>query len=272
MPAQIATDSVIISKSSFDSDDPYDIIWSNISFLNVLFKEHLRHDEVSVDALRSYHVDYYLADVRNGGFSQFVYNSRWAKDAVRRVREGLRAVGAAKHLALFGTGAALVKQLGKKGLRTYLDGEYFDDNPVRDDLNAVNDEFFGISKRENLIALNSAWLRRSPNLVVMTIPQMKKEVERRVRSIPDRGERIAVARANEPRFEKLIRALCECAGHELKHVTVGDPSHVYAGRQNLAWHFITDQGPHHMVEVDGKALMFRGHSKKPVCEMDAPDE
>jgi len=272
MPAQLSPDSVIVSKQSFESSDPYDIVESNISFLNALFEEHLRHDEVSQDALRSYYVDYYLAEVNNGGFSQFVYNSRWEELVVSLVREGLSAIGAKRHLALFEKSGRLVKKLGKRRLQVYFSSEYFGDNAERDELNGPNDAFVAISKHEDLIALNSAWLRRSPSLVVMTIPQMEKEVKRRAAAIPDRNERIAAARANEPRYMKLIRSLCECAGHELETVTAGDPAHVHAGRETLAWHFITDRGHHYMVEADGKAVMFRGTSKKQVCAVDAPPD
>jgi hypothetical protein len=272
MPAQVSPDAVIVSKPSFDGSEPYDIIESNISFLNALFEEHLRHDEVAPDALRSYYVDYYLAEVNNGGFSQFVYNSRWEEHVVRLIREGFRSMGAQRHLALFEKGAGLVRKLGGQALQAYFRSEYFGDNAVRDYLNTPNDEFFAISGEEDLAALNSAWLRRLPNLVVMTIPQMQEEVKRRVAAIPDREERIAAALANEPRFKKLIRALCERAGHELQHVTAGDPTHVHAGRQTLAWHFITNRGHHYMVEAEGKALMFEGTSKQQVCVVEVPDE
>src|SRR5215510_6523910 len=104
--------SVIVSDQSFASTDPYDIISSNIEFVNALFGEHLRADEIAPDALRSYYVDYYLAQVNNGGFSQFVYNSHWSPLMNGYIREGLAAMKAAGHLALFNESAALVDRLG----------------------------------------------------------------------------------------------------------------------------------------------------------------
>ena len=67
---------VVVSAESVASADPAEIIHSNIAFVNALFAEQVRPEEIASDALRSYHVDYYLAQVENGGFSQFVYNSR----------------------------------------------------------------------------------------------------------------------------------------------------------------------------------------------------
>ena len=94
----------------------------------------------------------------------------------------------------------------------------------------------------------------------MTTDEMKAEVERRAAALPDREARQAKSLANEPRFMKLVRALCAEAGHELSTVTAGDRSHQQNGQQVLAWHFQTDKGHHYMVDMDSKAIMFDGGS------------
>src|SRR5262249_54264075 len=127
-------------------------------------------------------------------------------------------------------------------------------------------------KKEDLLALNAAWLRKHSQLVVLTAEQMQEEVHRRAQAVPDRERRIAEARANEPRYMKLIRALCHRAVHELQRVTAGDPTRVHEGVRTVAWHFITDKGHHHMIDVAGKAIMFQGFSTTDrVCEVEAPD-
>lgn len=273
MQRPLSKAAVIVSDASFRSDDPSKIVESNISFLNALFEEYLTAEEVSADALRSYYVDYYLAEVNNGGFSQFVYNSRWSPQLVAFVREGMRAMKAKRHLEVFEEGARLVEQFGQDRLEAYLASEYFGENPDRDDLNDPNDHFWEVEKEEDLLALNAAWLRKHPNLVVLTVEAMQKEVRRRWQALPDRDRRVAEARANEPRYLKLIRALCQRAGHELEQVTAGDPTRVHEGVPTLAWHFITDKGHHHMIDSGGKAIMFRGHSPTDrVCEVEAPEE
>mgnify|MGYP001612213910 CR=1 len=52
---------VFVSQSSFDSTDPYDIVYSNVFFVDALFGAYFKKDEVCQDALRSYYLDYYLA-------------------------------------------------------------------------------------------------------------------------------------------------------------------------------------------------------------------
>jgi len=261
--------SVIVSDQSAASADPCDIVYSNIEVVNALFGEHLRADEIAPDALRSYYVDYYLAQVNNGGFSQFVYNSRWSPLITAFIREGLLAMKAIGHLALFNESAALVDRLGADGLQTFLASDYFDDNPERDSLDDTNDRFGELSETEDLAALNAAWLRSLPDLKVKSTDEIKAEVARRAAALPDRGERVRAALENEPRYLKLIRALIAKAGHELDCVTGGDPTHEHHGQRVLAWHFLTDKGHHYMVETDGKALMFNGTTKQVVTEVDA---
>jgi hypothetical protein len=56
--------SVFVSNVSFARDAPYDIVYSNITFVNGLLAEHFREEEIARDALRSYYVDYYLDQVQ----------------------------------------------------------------------------------------------------------------------------------------------------------------------------------------------------------------
>lgn len=262
-----------MSDTSLRSDDPGEIVESNISFVNALFEEYLEAEEISCDALQSYYVGYYLAQVENGGFSQFVYNSTWSPQIVVLVRKGMRGMKANRHLQVFEKGALVVEQMGQDRLEAYLASEYFGENADRDKLDAPNKQFLDIRKDEDLRALNAAWLRDHPSLVVLTVEQMQKEVRQRALALPDRERRVAEARAREPRYFKLIRALCAKVGCELEQVTAGDPTRVYEGVQTLAWHFVTDTGHYHMVESGGKAIMFRGHSiTDSVCEVEAPEE
>ncbi len=134
--------SVIVSDQSVANADPCAIVYSNIELVNALFGEHLRADEIAPDALRSYYVDYYLAQVNNGGFSQFVYNSHWSPLMNGFIRDGLAAMKAVGHLALFNENAAFLDRLGADRLQAFFESEYFDSNPERDALDANNDRFY----------------------------------------------------------------------------------------------------------------------------------
>ncbi|MEW6737428.1 MAG: DUF4375 domain-containing protein [Acidobacteriota bacterium] len=267
MSPQPLSQLVIVSQQSIESVDPCDIINSNISVVNALFEGYLKTEEISPNALRSYFVDYYLAQVSNGGFSQFVYNSRWDGKVINFIREGLRAMGAAQHLVVFEEGTKLVANLGFQRLKGYFASEYFGENVERDYLNTINNRFIAVGKKEDLITLNAAWLRSLPGLRVLSIKEIKQEIARLIAAIPDREQRIAEARANEPRYMILIRALCHKAGHNLDRVTAGDPAHIFNKQKTLAWHFLTDHGHYYMVESAGRALMFHADTNRLIAEL-----
>ncbi len=272
MPARHPQNAVLVSQEALASNDPYDLIYSNIEVVNAQLEEHLKHEEISTDALRSYYVDFFLAQLNNGGFSQFVYNSGWG-ECIDYITDGFEAMGATRHLELFEDAARKMRERpGIEGLKRFFESDYFDENPERDILDEFNDGFFALEESEDLIELNAAWLRGLPHLAALSKQEIAEEVEQRAQAIPDREARIAEALAAEPRYMKVIRALCASAGHELDRVTAGDPSGEYKGQPVLAWHFLTDQGHHHMVDLDGKAIMFKGDTEEVVCEIDAGPE
>lgn len=270
--SDLASEPVVVSSEAADSGDPYDVIYSNVAFLNALFANHVYVEEVPPDALRSYYVDDYIAQMNTGGFAQYVYTSAWREDEITLVRDGLQKMGAVQNLEVFEKGAKLVEELGEKGLEEYLDSDFWAENPAREKLNSINDAFFTASAKEDAVLLNSAWLRKLPNLEIKSNEGMNQEVARRVALLPDLEKRRASALENEPYDVKLIRALAKKAGHELQEVIEVDPYHQHEGKQIVAWHFVTDKGQHYMLEVAGKALMFELEGDKKIAEIDAPKE
>ena len=89
----------------------------------------------------------------------------------------------------------------------------------------------------------------------MSIDEMMAEIRRRVEAQPDRAARIAAARAAEPRDLKLIRALCERAGHSFDRRTAA-ALRSFDGKQVWAFYFVTDRGPHYMIDLGTKVMMF----------------
>lgn len=261
--------SIVISQSSIESDDAYDIIMSNIDILNEAFDRYLDYDDVSAAALQSYHVDYYLAQVENGGFSQFVYNSNWDPRMQTWIREGLNAMQAKKHAALFEKSAAIVNQWTAEQLQQFCDGEYFGENQQINVMSQFDDAFYALNEREDLIALNSQWLKNHPQLKVLADAEIAEYLDQAAEQIPDLDARIQAAKQNQPRYFKLIDALCQVAGQHLEQITMGDPSHEHQAQQITAWHFLTEQGHFYMLDFGDTAQMFKGDSHQLIAELDA---
>jgi hypothetical protein len=177
MPA-IPPDAIVVSRNSLASDDAYAPIQSNISFINAQLDQWLRPHEIAADAMCSYYVDFYVAQVENGGFAQFVYNCNADPLVLDQVGRGLQAMQAPRHAALYAASRTLLEQMDEDTLQAFMDGDYFGDNPARDALDRHSDAFFALAEAEDLIALNSAWLRTHPRLVALSIEEMQAEVQR----------------------------------------------------------------------------------------------
>ncbi|BAP30184.1 uncharacterized protein CHSO_1147 [Chryseobacterium sp. StRB126] len=167
---------IIVSDTSYNSNDPYDLILSNISVVNLLNEEEFEVENMHEDSIISYYLDYYLAQYSNGNFSQFVWNSGWSPELNRDIEEGLRKIGAQKHLALFLEQSSLVERLEDGELEEYLKREYFGPNKTRDKLK--NSSFYSLE--EDLIILHSQWLRNHQDLQVLPLEEMFSELEKLV--------------------------------------------------------------------------------------------
>ncbi|MGL4408534.1 MAG: DMP19 family protein [Zoogloea sp.] len=170
---------IVVSDKSFSSEDPLDILQSNISFVNELWNRGVSRDFVAEDSWCSYYVDYYHSQLMNGGFSQFVFNCDWDDDVIGYLKAGLASMGAENHLALLVEGERLVQSDPDK-LRAFFASKYFGTNDYRDHLNSITDRMFDADKAESLVSLNATWLRQHPLLKVMTIDQMHSEIDARV--------------------------------------------------------------------------------------------
>lgn len=164
---------ILISESSYNSSEAEDAVRSNISAVNLLREEQVEDQHIHPDALTSYYIDYYLAQVNNGGFPQFVYNSRWNEELNNIIEYGLNEIGAEKHLAFFRKQKTKVEALSQNDLNEFYESDYFGENETRDALK--DDAFFDLD--ENLVELNAKWLKNHPNVKVLSIDGMFKEVE-----------------------------------------------------------------------------------------------
>ncbi|QNP50501.1 DUF4375 domain-containing protein [Diaphorobacter aerolatus] len=262
---------ILVSKQSVASDDSYDVIDSNIESVNELIERLVEYEEISPEALKSYYVDYYLAQVKNGGFAQFIYNIGCDAEIIEYVQEGLADMQAIGHAALFEKSLAIIERLSEEELDRFLDSELFGDNTERDALNEFNSEFYALDEREDLVEFNSRWLKQHPDLQALDEEELQARYDEIAGLIPNLEEREEAAAAGMPRYALVIDALCEAADHELDRITAGNPSHEHEGQQTVAWHFLTDKGHFYMVDLGDKALMFDGDTHKLVAEADVSD-
>ena len=265
---------VTLSRQAVDSPEPYDAVQCNIDFVNLLIGEYFKAGELPADSLLSYYVDYYLSQVNNGGFAQFIYNSGLDDEINDWIAQGLQKMGAVRHAALFAQSLKQVREMPEDRLQTFFDSEFFGQNHERDALNESNEAFYALEDEEDLDEINGRWLRSLPNLKIVDEADLEREAARLGALIPDRAARMQAAQAqteaNRPDYERHILALCNKAGQVLDRITAGDPSHEHEGKPVVAWHFLTDRGHFYYVALGDEAIMFDGDSHAEIARVALP--
>jgi hypothetical protein len=265
---------VVLTSSSIESSDE-DVVEANVSIVDAMHTALLRSEEMSPVAVRSYYVDFYLTQALEGGFAQYVFTGVDRAETDTLVREGMAGMGATTHLDLFNRSVEAFADLSEEDEEHYLDGGLDDSGDTPDGvlrMEELDGEFEELLETENITALNAAWLRGQPELLVLDDEEIGAHIERLVARIPDLPERQAQAEAEAleeaPDFEIIIRELCSIAGYELNRITMGDPNYLHAGGKTLAWHFSTDHGDFLMVEEDDEAFMINPATQEIVAAVE----
>ncbi|GAB3277750.1 hypothetical protein GCM10027449_17530 [Sinomonas notoginsengisoli] len=252
------------------------VVDANVDVVNAMYEELLDEREIAPNALRSYYVDFYLTQMLDGGFAQYIFTSGDRQGVDGLVRDGLRGMGATEHLTLFDELTAAFEALTEEDAEAYLDGD--GDSADVAALEELDEHFEKLQDEQDLVALNAAWLKRQEGLLALDEDGIEDEIARRVGLIDDLAARRAAAQeenlADLPEFELVIRELCDVAGHELTAIIMGDPNYMHGGVKTLAWRFTTDQGEYLMVEDDDEALMIdpRDGSVIAIAEFEELDE
>ena len=266
---------VVLTSSSIDSSDE-DVVEANVGIVDAMHAALLRTEEMSPVAVRSYYVDFYLAQALEGGFAQYVFTAVDRSETDTLVREGMAGMGAPDHLDLFNRAVEAFDDLSEEDEERYLDGGLDEDSEEVPDgvlrMEELDGEFEELLERENITALNAAWLRGQAELLVLDDEEVGAYIERLASMIPDLPERQAQADAealeDAPDFEIIIRELCSIAGYELLKITMGDPNYVHNGERALAWHFSTDHGGFLMVEEEDEAFMINPETQEIVAAVE----
>ncbi len=258
--------------------DNEDVVGDNVSVVNEMYLALLNADEISPNALRSYFVDFYLAQALDGGFAQYVFMTPDREELDAYIREGFEAMGAKAHLELFNRTAALYDLLSEQDTEAYLEDESDSESERSEGVIAMEEldnEFEELFESEDVTGLNAQWLRGQEGLLVLDAEELAAHIATRVATVTDLDARRAEAELEDaPEFEQVIRELCSVAGHELEKITMGDPNYEHNGANVLAWHFTTNKGEFIMIDDDIEAVMIDPQAKEIIAtvEFELDDE
>lgn len=262
----IQLSAVFVSQKSVRSEEPYDIIFSNIEFVNLMFDRfYLEHEEFHPLSLMSYYTDYYDAQVKNGGIKQFIRNSRWSLKLIRFVQQGLQALNH-DHARLFNSLAEWMvefqRQLPEKAdlvaeiLRLEGGKEYLDN---------YDKHFFA---RPDLVEIHSHWLKGLPELQTFSKDTYRDLLRAIKKSIPDFEARQQSLLDAEPQHLKDIRAFCAKQGHRFETLTIAEELELSDGEPAFVLFFKTDKGVFGWVEGESKRQIINEEDLKVVFEIE----
>lgn len=165
---------IFVSEKSFYSENDYDIVYSNATFVKLLLSENTDVNKIHQDAVLSYYVDYYDSEIKKGNFSRFVINSKWDKNINSFIEKGLEKIEAYNHLIYFKNMISKVESLRPEKLKELLESDILGISPIKsyldDDL-----EFFMID--ECIDKLNSQWLKNHKDIYPLPFNKIYIELE-----------------------------------------------------------------------------------------------
>jgi hypothetical protein len=181
---------VIVNRSALaKAGEPgnYALIQAVVNFTNAMTGDGLyTRFELPEKALQAFHADFYLAQVLNGGHSQFIHNSFGNLPfVITDVRAGLAGMRAEKILAIFERAAAWIaanpdeakKQTGFEGGRAAL-------------LDELDSAFYDANKETPMIAQSSLWIKDWPELRAVDDADYVEAIRRVIMLNPLREERL----------------------------------------------------------------------------------
>lgn len=176
-PVAPSTIPITVSQESVEDDDPGTIVESNAWVVERLRLKGVTDDAISEDALVSYAVRRYSRLRGHGGFLQFVQDTWGNEPLLARLRHGLVAMGAERHLELLDENLAPMQATGLR--RIWL--SYVD--TLKESVGNVTNEsrkekkFRRLQSDENLSLLNARWIFDRPDLQIIARDRLVEVVD-----------------------------------------------------------------------------------------------
>ena len=253
-----------VRRSAMLHSDPRLLVAEVVRAVNERLDAGTKLDELPRAAVQAYFVDYLVAQHANGGLSQFVYNSRWDPALVQAVREGLKAMGAKRHLAILESLDAAVLGLGDD-LDKFLEGEYFGEDDIRDELNRLNGDMDAAAKAEDVTALNRKYVNASGVLEAVddaVLDARGREAQaKHIEAIAHKPAKVA----EEMAVHRAARRLCAAAGLEFTSFN-GTSFGEHEGEPCILQFVGTDRGTHYVRATPGFARLCEYGTNRVLAE------
>jgi hypothetical protein len=255
-------------------------------FAHDLSLRHIRDDEMPESVINVSRVNYFIGQILNGGFLQFVQKSNWDKGFIAGVRNGLAAIEAKEHLAVFDGAAQIIDEAYKRDggkldtdqfCRSLadLEREHLSDSKLSQRLDMIVDASWTWEERWQLVqVMNAVYIGSWENVRRLPLADYKQALDGIVARIPDLKERREEYEAAGPwEKRKIDRFIAQMGFDYVWYTTFSEKE--YNGRKVWCWNFVIGrtigEGHHHAIFVDGEAIIFEGDTDKVVARIPAPE-
>ncbi len=253
---------ILVRASVFDDVEDRRIVTALVDdYVNPLLERgfYLR-TELPAKALQAYHVDYYMAQVANGGHGQFMGNSGMKPLLLGDVREGLRTIGLEPYISIFNDMERLWVDRPERA-RAIAGNFGFGDRAKEE--TSLDDRFFKSDCYKTLMPANGRWIKSWPELKILPDDKFRPAIEYLILENP-RAEARMYARRHENLSGDLSQPLqvaTQMLGRKLGIVPlnasgIGDPSaKAPDGRNAMGWHVSSQQQPLTMFLDEREAVL-----------------
>jgi hypothetical protein len=250
-----------------------------------LSRRHVRDDEMPPKVIHVSRVNFLVGEVLNGGFLQFVHNSKWDKNFLAGVRGGLAAIGAKEHLAVFEGASRLIDEAYASGGK--LDTTKF--KAAVDQLERKNLTNLKLTWRTRFMVGNSwTWGERWQCAQILSARYIEKwqgvqhlpradyedALDRIAARIPNLAARHQKSQDTRPWEKNVIdRLVAQAFLSDVWYTAFS--AREYNGKNVWCWNFTVGktpgQGHHQAIFVDGNAIMFKGNTDQIVAQRPTPE-
>ena len=171
-PVEAVTEIIVRESASFGRED-YDLPTGVVMFVNDMLEAFYLPEELPREAMVAYYLDYYVAQVNNGGHGQFAGNSGWKPEVNALIREGLERLGLDDAAAIFADFERFAEQEPER-FAAAAEACGFDGTA---EITSEFDDRFYAGPTKSITAANSAWLRGLANLRAVPDDLYAAEIE-----------------------------------------------------------------------------------------------
>ncbi len=252
---------ILLNGELYKSGDIYDRIYSMVEYVNTLTGAtswtaggFYTIEELPQQVLQSYFIDYYDAQVQQGGLENFIITSHWNPQTNTYIRQGLEAMKADHHLALFLELEITIDPVAHE-LEDLLLHDFSGDNPIKRAMVQLDKHYQEASERENLAALNAAYIESWEHKKILSPRKLWQiAMDALLAKVPDREKRKQQDYEQLSTEMKSILAVCEEAGHTLVAYHDFELSD-YEGNELFTHDITTDKGKYQVVFAKDNILL-----------------